>query len=367
MSAAQQLRNVATAMTGQELAAAAKQTAHQAGSATVKKFFEANRGTLEALLPRHFDSERMLKLALGALRTTPKLANASLSSLLGSVVTCAQLGLEPNTPLGHAYLLPFDKREKQGDQWVTTETQVQVIIGYKGMLDLARRSGQIVSIAAHEVCEKDEFVFAYGLNEELVHRPAMKDRGSVIGFYAVAKLTGGGYSFEFMSVDEVNHIRDKAAEKNRAKKDRNGNLIISGPWADNYVEMGRKTVLRRLFKYLPISIESLAFASAIDGNAVGSAAPLEEVVFNVTQDDPTGQPEGESPEDMDRRQDDELRQIEQGSSNRVPPATVQQPAGDWIPTPEEEAAIRAREMAEAGGEQPPSAPRGRGQRAMNLE
>ena len=119
MSNAAQLRTVATTMTGREMAEASRKTAAEAGSATVKKFFEANRGTLEALLPKHFDSERMLKLALGALRTTPKLAGASLSSLLGSVVTCAQLGLEPNTPLGHAYLLPFDKREKRDGQWVT--------------------------------------------------------------------------------------------------------------------------------------------------------------------------------------------------------------------------------------------------------
>ena len=283
MSTTTALRAAATApMTGQELAQAARKTAVEAGSTTVKRFFESNRSTIEALLPRHMTTDRMLKLALGALRTTPKLSGASLSSLLGSVVTCAQLGLEPNTPLGHAYLLPFDKREKREGQWVTVETQVQVIIGYKGMLDLARRSGQIVSIAAHEVCENDEFRFAYGLDEELVHRPAMKDRGAVIGFYAVAKLVGGGYSFEFMSVDEVNFIRDKAAEKNRAKKDAQGRPIITGPWAENYVEMGRKTALRRLFKYLPISIESLAFAAAIDGNAVASAAPLEEVAFNLS-------------------------------------------------------------------------------------
>lgn len=277
-----QLRTVATTMTGREMAEASRKTAVEAGSATVKRFFEANRGTLEALLPKHFDSERMLKLALGALRTTPKLSSASLSSLLGSVVTCAQLGLEPNTPLGHAYLLPFDKREKRDGQWVTVETQVQVIIGYKGMLDLARRTGQIVSIAAHEVCQNDEFQLSYGLDEELVHRPAMRDRGAVIGFYAVAKLTGGGYSFEFMSTDEVNNIRDRSAEKNRAKKDASWMPIITGPWADHYVEMGRKTALRRLFKYLPISVEQLAFATAIDGNAVAAAAPLDEVALNLS-------------------------------------------------------------------------------------
>ena len=392
MSTAAQLRTVATTMSGRELAEASRKTAAEAGSATVKKFFEANRSTLEALLPKHFDSERMLKLALGALRTTPKLTNASLTSLLGSIVTCAQLGLEPNTPLGHAYLLPFDKREKRDGQWVTVETQVQVIIGYKGMLDLARRSGQIVSIAAHEVCEGDDFRFAYGLEEELVHRPAMKDRGAVIGFYAVAKLQGGGYSFEFMSTDEVNHIRDKAAEKNRAKKDNQGRPIITGPWADNYVEMGRKTVLRRLFKYLPISIESLAFASAIDGNAIAAAAPLEEVAFNLNQQD--------APIDVDQetgeiREPSNVRQIEhQAEPERIPqqtrqaerePVQQQQQAqatqqqsrrdqpppvdAEWTPSPEELAAIAARERAEAAGSQSDrSATAGRRQRGqMNLD
>lgn len=311
MSTSQALKTVATSMTGPELAAVAKQTAAQSGSATVKRFFEANKGTLLALLPKHFDAERMLKLALGALRTTPKLANASNASLLGAVVTCAQLGLEPNTPLGHAYLLPFDKREKRGGEWVTVETQVTIIIGYKGMLDLARRSGQIISIAAHEVCENDDFRFAYGLDEELVHRPAMANRGAVIGFYAVAKLVGGGHCFEFMSTDEVNHIRDKSAEKNRAKKDGSGRPIITGPWADNYVEMGRKTALRRLFKYLPISIENLAFADAIDGNAVASAAPLDEIVFDVGADS------GNSAD----QQDEDLRQLEQKQATTIPHET----------------------------------------------
>lgn len=382
------LKAIATSMTGPELAAASRKTAAEAGSGTVKKFFEANRGTLEALLPKHFDSERMLKLALGALRTTPKLSGASLASLLGSVVTCAQLGLEPNTPLGHAYLLPFEKREKCDGQWVTVETQVQVIIGYKGMLDLARRSGQIVSIAAHEVCQNDDFRFAYGLEEELVHRPAMKDRGAVIGFYAVAKLRGGGYSFEFMSTDEVNHIRDKSAEKNRAKKDGSGRPIITGPWADNYVEMGRKTVLRRLFKYLPISIESLAFATAIDGNAVAAAAPLEEVAFDMSQSDAAGVDQ-DTGEILDQPA---ARQIEhQPDPERIPQPTRQaqpepvrqqaaEPAsaaatGQWQPSPEELAEIEARERAEAGGlfdsadqKSPQPAPTGRRPRgSLNVE
>ena len=379
----------ASAMTGRELAEASRMTASQAGPATVKRFVEANKGTMAALLPKHFDAERMLKLALGALRTTPKLTQASNSSLLGAVVTCAQLGLEPNTPLGHAYLLPFDKREKQGDKWVTVETQVQIIVGYKGMLDLARRSGQIVSIAAHEVCQGDEFSFAYGLEEELVHRPAMSRRGDVIGFYAVAKLVGGGHCFEFMSTDEVNHIRDKSAEKNRAKKDSSGRPIITGPWADNYVEMGRKTALRRLFKYLPISIENLAFADAIEGHGIGKAAPIDEMVFDVVptedQDDAPAQlspPATAALEAISAATDlsgitralsglkpadkaavkpyAEARQAEIKSARQPDPqddaltaleqrGSVDQETGEWTPSPEEMAAIHAREIAEGGG------------------
>ncbi|MFX6023206.1 recombinase RecT, partial [Acinetobacter baumannii] len=88
------------------------------------------------------------------------------------------------------------KDNNGGERWVKS---VQVIIGYKGLIDLARRSGQIVSIAAHEVCENDKFELVYGIDEKLNHTPAMGARGEVVGFYAVAKLTGGGYAFEFMS------------------------------------------------------------------------------------------------------------------------------------------------------------------------
>ncbi len=129
---------------------------------------------------------------------------------------------------------------------------MQVIIGYKGLIDLARRSGQIVSIAAHEVCKNDQFDLVYGLEENLTHRPAMEARGEIIGFYAVAKLVGGGHAFEFMSVQQVREIMLGTQSK--------GNY---GPWKDHFIEMGRKTVVRRLSKFLPLSIE-FQTASALD-------------------------------------------------------------------------------------------------------
>lgn len=251
-----------------ELRATSKMVAKDAGIGKVKNFFEAQKGTLAAVLPKHVSPDRMLKIALGALRTTPKLMNCSVESLMGAVVHCSQLGLEPNTPLGHAYLIPFENR-KRG------VTEVQIVLGYKGLVDLARRSGQIVSISAHEVCENDEFEFVYGLDEKLSHKPAMKNRGDVVAFYAVAKLVGGGHAFEVMSAEQVNAIRD-ASQNYKFARDKGSTV-----WGAHYVEMGRKTVLRRLVKYLPVSIE-LAQAATLD--EVGSAG-RSQALDNVLEGD----------------------------------------------------------------------------------
>ncbi|MFC4161980.1 recombinase RecT [Chitinimonas lacunae] len=257
--------------------------AKDAGIGNVKKFFESQRGAITAVLPKHLDADRMLKIALGALRTTPKLMSARTDSLLGAVIQCAQLGLEPNTPLGHAYLIPFDNRTKG-------ITEVQIVFGYKGLIDLARRSGQVVSIAAHEVCEKDEFDYRYGLDEKLDHKPALGDRGPVIAFYAVAKLVGGGHAFEVMSRRQVEDIRD-ASQNYKFARDK-----LKSVWGQHFEEMGRKTVLRRLFKYLPVSIE-LATAANLDGQAsMGEAQGLGAVLqgeFNIVDDDAPDQLPGD--------------------------------------------------------------------------
>jgi recombination protein RecT len=263
---AQQTTNLAN------LKQTSKMVAKEAGIGNVKSFFESQKSTLAAVLPRHVSPDRMLKIALGALRTTPKLMACTVESLMGAVVQCSQLGLEPNTPLGHAYLIPFEKRKKQGNEWVTVATEVQIVIGYKGLIDLARRSGQVVSIAAHAVCANDHFEYSYGLDERLEHRPAMNNRGNVIAFYAVAKLVGGGHAFEIMSAEQVNEIRN-ASQNYKSARDKAASV-----WGQHYEEMGRKTVLRRLFKYLPVSIE-LASAAAIDEvGAAGRSQALDTVL-----------------------------------------------------------------------------------------
>ena len=128
------------------------------------------KGELAKMLPKTLSIDRLLKVAQIAATTTPALAKCDVPSLVGAIGQCAQMGLEPNTVLGHAYLVPFNTKRKDAngnERWVNS---VQVIIGYKGLIDLARRSGQIVSIAAHEVCEHDQFELVYGLDEKLNHR-----------------------------------------------------------------------------------------------------------------------------------------------------------------------------------------------------
>lgn len=238
----------------EELRKTGKMTARQAGGDTVKGFFESNQQAMAAVLPRHVNADRLLRIAMSALRTTPKLMECELRSLMAAVMVSAQLGLEPNTPLGHAYLIPYEKYKKDGNQWVTERIDVQLIPGYRGLIDLARRSGQIVSIAAHVVHENDAFDYEYGLNETLRHKPALTDKGEMIAVYAVAKLKDGGHQFEVLSKADVDAVREQSKSKKK------------GPWVTHYDEMARKTAIRRLFKYLPVSSE-FATAIALDAKA----------------------------------------------------------------------------------------------------
>lgn len=315
---------------------------------------EQKKNELAKMLPKTLSIDRLLKVAQIAATTTPALAKCDVPSLVGAIGQCAQMGLEPNTVLGHAYLVPFNTKRKFPDgseRWVNS---VQVIIGYKGLIDLARRSGQIVSIAAHEVCEADHFELVYGLDEKLNHTPAMGDRGQLVGFYAVAKLTGGGHAFEFMSLHQVREIA-KATQSKGAY----------GPWKDHFVEMGRKTVIRRLAKYLPLSVEfqtaaaldSMAEAGKDQGNTIDGT-------FNFVPDDaPAGAVDQETGEIHGQLSDKASVTLPQQATQNA----QQDLGGDWTPTPEEEAEIRQRELAEAGQAPAPApaAPAGRRARAAS--
>jgi len=302
---------------------------------------DQKKGELAKMLPKTLSIDRLLKVAQIAATTTPALAECDVPSLVGAIGQCAQMGLEPNTVLGHAYLVPFNVKRKdtQGrERWVKS---VQVVIGYKGLIDLARRSGQIVSIAAHEVCAADHFELVYGLDEKMNHTPAMGDRGNVVGFYAVAKLQGGGHAFEFMSLHQVREIM-------KATQSKGG----YGPWKDHFIEMGRKTVIRRLAKYLPLSVE-FQTAAALDGMAEAGKDQGNTIdgQFNFVPDDaPAGADTGAADPETG-----EIRgQLSDNASVSLPEQAYQHAerdvGGDWTPSPQEQEAIRQRELAEAGGQ-----------------
>ena len=330
----------------------------------------SKRAELAKMLPRTLSIDRLLKVAQIAATTTPALAKCDVPSLVGAIGQCAQMGLEPNTVLGHAYLVPFNTKRKDAngqERWVNS---VQVIIGYKGLIDLARRSGQIVSIAAHEVCENDHFELVYGLDEKLNHTPAMGDRGEVVGFYAVAKLKDGGHCFEFMSVHQVEQIRAASQGFQQAKK---YNKEASHPWMAHFVEMGRKTVIRRLAKYLPLSIE-FQTAAALDEAATRGTDQRLDVIDGDFGIVPDGEADGAHVVDPEtgevRGRLSEAAQVDLPPAAaahaerdvglppppKAPPAAAAPapepgPGDDWTPSPEEEAAIRAHEAAEAAAGQ----------------
>ena len=215
-------------------AAAKPSTRTEAGRATMQAHIKRMEGEIKKALPSVLTPERFTRIVLSALSTNPKLQETTPESFLGAMMTAAQLGMEPNTPLGQAYLLPYYNSKKR-----CLECQFQ--LGYKGLIDLAYRSGEVSTIQAHVVYEHDKFSYAYGLEPQLEHVPAMGDRGSPTHVYAVFRTKDGGYSFGVMSIDDV-----------RRHAQRYSKSFENGPWQTNFEEMAKKTVLKRVLKYAPL-------------------------------------------------------------------------------------------------------------------
>ena len=204
---------------------------------TIKDYINAMSGEIAKELPQVMTPVRFTRIALSAVSNTPKLGSCTPQSFLGAMMNAAQLGLEPNTPLGQAYLIPFENRKKG-----VTECQFQ--IGYKGLIDLAYRSGEVKMIDAQTVYENDEFEYELGMDPVLKHKPARTNRGNPIYFYATFKLTNGGQGFQVMSIEDV-HDHAKKYSK----------TYNNGPWQTNFEEMAKKTVLKKLLKYAPLKTE----------------------------------------------------------------------------------------------------------------
>jgi recombination protein RecT len=187
---------------------------------------------LKMALPKHITPERIARVALTALTKNPKLAECTQESFFGSLLSAAQLGLEVNTPLGQAYLIPYGR-------------DCQLVIGYQGMIDISGRSG--TRVRGNVVREGDFFEVEYGLQQKLVHKPSTdgdREERPITHVYAIAKIPP--------SNDEVFTVLSRAEVEKYRKRSKSSN---SGPWVTDWEPMAVKTAVRRLFRWLPKSVE----------------------------------------------------------------------------------------------------------------
>lgn len=195
---------------------------------TIQDYIMAMKSGIAAALPSVMTPERFTRIALSAVSGNPKLAACAPESFLAAMMTAAQLGLEPNTPLGQAYLIPYGK-------------QCQFQLGYKGLIDLAWRSGEVADIQAEVVYQNDLWEYELGLNPKLRHVPADSNRGDPVRYYAVIRTKDGGSISAVMSAADVLTHAKKYSKS-----------YSSGPWQTNFDEMAKKTVLKRALKYAPL-------------------------------------------------------------------------------------------------------------------
>lgn len=267
---------------------AAGAVAKKKGSSVVEYLNDAKfQAQIAAALPKFLDTEHFVRSALTEFRLNPALAECSVPSVLGYFMQAAACGLEPASVLGQCYPVPFNNKK-------TGQKECQFILGYRGMLAIARRSGEVSSVSAQIVHENDTFDIVYGLESKLEHKPCVKGNpGAMVGAYVVVRFKDKEMEPQimYMSKDDIekHRKRSKAAD--------------SGPWMKDYEEMSKKTVFRSVFKWLPVSIEQAVEASndgtvaRYNANAINADDALE-IEFVAAEDD-AGEAVEEAPVSVD--------------------------------------------------------------------
>lgn len=227
---------------------------------SVKQLLHTNSKSLVAALPKQIGVERFSRIVMTSVTLTPGLLDCSPNSLLSAVLTCAQLGLEPDGVRNMAHLVPFGKK-------------VTFIPGYMGLMDMAMRSGKFRNIEAHIVYAQDEFDYAHGSNPFISHKPAYEraDRGEQIAAYCIAFFKDGGFQFRVMPMGEIYKIRDRSPAGR------------AGPWVTDFDAMALKTIIRHTVKYLPSSVvdQSLSLAVSLDERAEAGIDQQLEVISGI--------------------------------------------------------------------------------------
>ena len=229
---------------------------------TLRDYIKSMEGEIKKALPSVLTPERFTRMMLSAVSNTPKLPECTPKSFLAAMMSAAQLGLEPNTPLGQAYLIPFKNKGV---------LEVQFQVGYKGLIDLAYRSGEVDIIQAQAVHENDIWECEFGIEPKLKHIPADTNRGEVVRYYAMFRTKTGGYGFEVMSVDDIKAHAQKYSQSFNSS---------FSPWKSNFDAMAKKTVLKQCLKYAPMKSD---FVKAIASDET-IKHELSEDMYSVTDE-----------------------------------------------------------------------------------
>lgn len=225
---------------------------------TLQQYVKSMEKEIAKALPSVMTPERFTRMVLSAISTNPALASCTPKSFLGAMMQAAQLGLEPNTPLGQAYILPYKNKG-------VLEAQFQ--LGYKGLIDLVYRSGEVEVVQAHVVYANDKFEYEYGLSPRLTHIPADENRGETVKAYAVFKTKNGGYGFEVMSMADI---------REHAKKYSKSYGSEFSPWKTAFEEMAKKTVLKSVLKYAPVKSD---FVRAVQSDETIKSEISEDMLY----------------------------------------------------------------------------------------
>lgn len=232
-------------MSTQDIATAATSSAvsHPGGPKDIQALLNSEqfKRAVASALPVHLKPERFIRVALTALMRTPKLRECTQESLFKCLLDCSAMGIEPDGRQAH--LIPYGK-------------ECTLVIDYKGIVELVRRSGDVSYIHADVVYEGDEFDYAFGTGAFLKHKPSMDDRGDKVrGAYSFVKLKDGSEDFIVLSKSDIEKVRKRSRSAN------------NGPWVTDWDEMAKKSAFRRHSKWLPIGRE-LRDAIEKDNDAV---------------------------------------------------------------------------------------------------
>lgn len=248
----------------------------------IASYISGMKDRIAAVLPKHLTPERIIQMAATTIQRNPQIAKCNAASLLGSVMQASILGFPPVDALGYCYFVPYGN-------------DVQFQIGYKGLIELARRSGKIKMVYAEVVREGDEFNAEFGLDPKLEHKPKFDASKPMTHVYAVCHFNDGGYNFVVLSKSDVERLRMRSPMQK-------GSPV--GAWKSDYEAMAKAKALKQLSKYLPLNIDQLTAISSdeqvitpdnIDDNGNYRVEDAQyQVVSDETQDEAQNTSSGES-------------------------------------------------------------------------